>query len=676
MPLDDGYGGGVASGAASQAIGSPPPPDPIDPIPTVGASGSYNTATLTVTSTLDPAITNLSVDRCYDTGHAAAGKLVLCTVFQGFEQPKAGVTTALRQRFASYVDPASGRAMCVLARDSRGRGGASDLIDYCRDTQDTFDCIDAQATALGSLAFDSGRTGIGVGYSTGAFDLALAACREPERFKILVFVVPNFDLGADPLDSYWALHNGTIRPSLTAAIGDRALGAAANIDPYLARNPIDAIARIVALPGGPEVWILADRTEAPLAGLPSPDRWAAAFDAVPGARSKLHLHITQAGDANRILHDPGVDAAGTVYAERYWVPWALANIAPWTMPRESPPNGFRVLGWMRTRAVTGASNPIDNRPGWEIWTGANSPPKSSAAGGRKHALELRYWDTGRQFEITPATSQDGYVQILRDVDDRTLAFLAEMTLRIDLNVAPTISTLADVGFTDVFLSDTSVSSSSWSPALGSKPAFASDGADPATGTDGDGVPYIGFTANANPNIGQRLVMPAMLFDPTKDFTAIVVLSESATTDGYFFEIQHHGDRSALTLWTSSTTDRLSLTLANASSGLVGNIGAHVVSTNTKHVFAFMKRGEDYYESLTGSAWSKSARVAGVFTTTDNGTANNKNTTSLACGWAQGAGVFYMHKTCRYYAVAAKQAATSEAALGAAIAWMKQHFAIA
>ena len=667
---------GLMPAAAYRAWAEVPPSDKTDPIPTTGASGVYNTGTLTVASSID-SIANLSVDRCYDTGHAAADKLVLCVVFQGFEQPKSGVTTALRQRFASYVDPESGRAMCVLARDSRGRGSASGTIDYCRDTQDTLDCVDAQAAALGSLAFDAGQTAIGVGYSTGAFDLALAACREPERWKVLVFVFGNTDLGVDPLDSYWGLHNGAVRASLTTTIGDRGEGTEAALDPYLARDPGSALGRLAALPNGPEIWIFGDRTDADLVGLPSPDRWAAAISKVPGAADKLHVHITQAGDDNRILHDSGIDSAAAILAERKWVPWALKNIAPWTMPRHSPPSGFRVLGWMRTRAVVDASRPIESRPGWLVWMGASSPPKSSATGGRAHAAEMTYQDTGRQFRFDPVTSQGGYLQIERDADQRVLELVAGEVLPVNLNVSPTISSVADLGFTDAFFSDAGgvvggATVSAWNAEIGSK-VFAADavGTEPdGSGVDGDGVPYVGFTAGTPNTTGKRLVMADKLVTPTGDYTMIVVLSQAATTDGYYLEVQHHGDRSGLTLWTSSTTDRLSYTLANAASGLVGNIGAHVISTNAKHLFAVMRKSGVMYESLDGGAWSKSAVSSDASTWTDTGASNNKNTTSLGCGYANGGGVFWQHKTCRIYAVIAKDSATSEAGLIAARALLR------
>lgn len=657
MPLDEGYSRSSVILAASTTT---PPSDPTTAPSTAGASGTYSEATATVTSTLDSSITNLAYDRCANAGHAGTSKGVPFLLFPGFSQTKSQFTQAMKRRLADYVDPVSGRAPFVLGISSRGRGTGG-TIDYVRDRQDRDDCVKHAVAAVGaSNLFASGRGVVVIGYSTGCLDALLYACTFPDSVLAIVLYYPNFDLGVDPADSYWALQSTTQRTTyLVPQVGDRAQGSAAAIDPYLARNPIDAIARIVALPGGPHIWILGDRTEAPAVPIPNPDRLAAALRAVPGAISKTHVHITQAGDVNRILHDAGVDGAGTIYSERFWVTTVLAGAAEWSMPREAPPNGLRLLGWMRTRTITGSVNPSDDRPGFEVWTGTVVNPKANAAGGRLHACEFRYWDTGRQFTFDPVTSQNGYLQVLRDASNRSYDLTAGSKLILNLNVSMAITAFADLGFQHEWKGGVGVTGTTqvtnWADQIGALAFTATAGTTcPATATDADGKALLRFDATSS----QKLLLNQLLVDPTKDFTICMVVNKTNATAQFILEMSHHGTAAVLNIaYTSGVTSSNHKNDAGTYATLNTNgIGGQPFSQNAKHFVVLMRKNGADYISIDGSAWSLSTVPSDSFTTTGT------NTTTIGCGWANGGGAYWQFLTGDVYHLVSKDSATGEADL--------------
>ncbi|MFO0588849.1 MAG: hypothetical protein U0441_14965 [Polyangiaceae bacterium] len=672
MPLDDGYNRYPAlSSVAISAVLNASPIDPTTAISTVGASGTYSEATVTnLVSSLDSTINNMSYDRCHDTGHAGTAKLVPTLLYPGFGQARTQFTAAMKRRLASYVDPVSGRSPMPIAVSSRGRGGLG-TIDYARDTQDRFDALDHAVAAVGaSNVFGAGRSAVVVGYSTGCLDALLAACRCPDRVLAVVLFYPNFDIGADPIDSYWGLVSSSIRSSLITQVGDRAQGAPAAVDPYIACNATDAIGRIVALPNGPHIWVMGDRTEAPTVPIPNPDRLVAAIKAVPGTTPKLHVHITQSGDSNRILHNDGADGAGSVYAERYCYSTILANAAEWTMPRES--RSLRLLGWMKTRAVTGSANPADDRPGFEIWTGATTNPKSNANGGKIHACEMAYLDAGRQFTFEPVTSQNGYVQVLRDSDSRNVALTVGARTNVNLNASQTITALSDIGFTHEWRTDVGGSITgttqvtNWADQIGALAFTASAGATcPSLATDSDSKACLRFASASS----QKMLLNSLLIDPTKDFTMLVVCSKSNTTAATVLEVSHHGTLARLAAqYGSGTASAFYYNNSNAVAIENQNgIGGHTWSQNTKQFFALMRKNGVLYVSLTGSTWSKSPIQNEAFTMTGT------NTTSVGCGWADSGGAYWRFWDGDVYEVASKDGATSEADLLSAWALLKTRF---
>jgi hypothetical protein len=655
---------GTESAAEAAAFLGTAPTDPTDAIATTGATGTYSEGTVSnVVSTIDPTITTIAYARCHSLGHVGTGKLVPFLFYPGFGQAATTqISQTMRRRIADFVDPASGRAPFCLPVNGRGHNG-SGTIDYARDSYDRHDALVAAIAAVGASNFATSGC-VRIGFSTGCAEAILDACRFPDETIAVVLVYPNFDLGADPGDGYWALSNTARGSGLTAGVGDRAQGAAAAVDPYIARNGVDAIARIVALPGGPHVWILGDRTEAPTVPICSPDRLARALQEIPAAAAKTHVHITQSGDANRILHNTdfsGSDVTGgTLYAERYWVPTVLANAADWLMPRKSPAGDLRLLGWMKTRSAS-------DRPGFEVWTGPNTAPRSAAgAGGRLHAGEFFYDDIGKRFRVTAHTSQNGYLEVLRDSEDRSVALTAGTPCQVDLNVSAVITAMTDLAYTHEFRADAGVTEgggagtgvTAWADQIGA--LSATEGTNkPALTTDADGKLYIGFTAASS----HKLVISSLAVDPTQDFTIAVVANKTDTAQGWILALSHHGSLAELNLNYSSAVDSVSYVTDANGNALSANVGGHTWSQNAKHLLMLMRKSGVLYESMDGSPWSK-ANITDSFTT------SGSNTTSFGAGWANGAGAYWKFLTGRIHNVALKQAASGDSEPGSVWALMK------
>lgn len=639
------------------------PVDSTADIPTTGASGSYSEATVTnVTSSIDPTITNLGYRRVYDTGHAATAKLMSTMLFGGFGQNGiAQFPDAMAERMSSYVDESTGRSPLVIKMQTRGRGNLG-TIDYARDGQDALDILDHAVNAVGSNVYGYGTTGgasaVVIGYSTGGLDALNFAARFPDRCLGVVVYFPNYDLGADPKDSYYPIQSSATRAQIAASVqpgGDVRLNpGAASVDQYMARNAIDAVARIVAIPGGPHVWVLADLDETE--PLPSATRLRDALQSIPAAKGKVHVHLTKTGDSNRILHADGANGASEIYAERYYFPYLLKNAAEWTMPRKSPPGGLRILGWMKTKL-------------FEVWTGPSTSPKTTAsAGGRDHAAEFQYDDYTRRFKILPITSTSGYFQVIRDADNRSTAFTAGTELAVDLNVTRSISAVTEIGVEHSFRADAGVTDSSgvtnWADQIGAL-AFTEATNKPAVATDADGKSLIRFTGASS----HKLVLSSFLVDPTQDFTVFLVTNKTNSTTSYPFELSHHGTLARVGIgFTSNATEGHAYN--DAGSWAIANtngIGGQTWSQNAKHVIGLMRKSGVLYMSIDGSYWSYSAYTSTTFTT------SGTNTTSLGCGWANGGGAYWQFFTGDIYEIDSKQAATSEADVFAYNALMRSRW---
>lgn len=642
---------------AYQQFSGNPPTDNTDPIPTTGATGVYTEVDVTsVTSSIDPTITNIGYKRCHDNGHAAAGKLVSTLLFPGYGQSgRSQFPDSMAQRLASMVDPVSGRAPIVEKMQTRGRGNLG-TIDYARDTQDAADIIDHAAAAVGSNIFGyttnsdgSFKTGvvpaIALGYSTGGLDALSFACRFPDRCLGVGVFFPNYDLGYDAEDSYYA-KQALLRSSIAASVqpgGDvRMTPGAGNIDQYLVRNVIDAIAPVVAL--GIHVWLFSDYNETE--GLPSITRLKNALQATLGSKAKTHVHITQTGDSNRILHADGVNGTSEQYAERYMFPYVLANAAEWTMPQQSPADGLRLLGWMKTKL-------------FEIWMGPNTNPKSAAgAGGKDHAADFHYDYATRKFSIKPLTSTNGYVQIICDGDYQSYQFTAGQELVIDLNASVSISSVADLGFTGSCRADQRVTDSSgvtsWIDDIGTVLDFTASANKPSLTTDANGKSLIRFASASS----QKLLLNQLLVDPLADFTiAITCKRTTATTGQSIFEEAHHGTYARMGVTYNGSNG--GYMKGNSNADMIQNsngVGGGTFSINVIHVIYLFRRDGKLYMSMDGAVGS----VPNTPITSTAFTKTGTNITSLGCGWADGGGAYWQFFDGDIYEIDWKQEAISSA----------------
>lgn len=667
---------GVMPPEAYQQFSSTPPTDNTAAVPTTGATGVYTDADITtVTSSIDPTITNIGYKRTYDNGHAATQKLVATLLFPGFGQSGRNTSMfpdAMAQRMAGYVDPSSGRAPLVLRTETRGRGNGG-TIDYARDGQDALDILDHVGAALTANVFGYATNTDGsfkkdtipaivVGYSTGALDALNFACRFPDRTLAVVLYYPNYDIGYDPSDSYYMLRPASTRASIAGWVhpgGDlRLTPGAASLDQYLVRNPIDAIARIMALPNGPHVWLLGDIPDDDV--LPTKTRLRDAIQGIAGAKAKLHIHLTTTGDFNRILHSQGPNGAGSAYAERYFFPYALKNAAEWTIPQKSPDGDLRLPGWMKTKL-------------FEVWTGNTNNPKSAAgAGGKDHAGELKYDNAARRFRFRPLTTTNGYLQIIREGVKRVKQFTAGQDLFVDLNVSEVITTVADLGFTSSWRADAGVTNSSgvthWVDNIGGVLDFLPVSNKPALSTDANGKNFIQLTAASS----HALQIAQLLLNPLQDFTiAFTYKKMSATNNQYLLDFAHVGSAALFGMQYSSATSGYFLTDSNTwfiqnSNGL----GGCTTSQDVIHVAYMTRRNGTAYmnlDTLNGSVPS-SPFSATTFTT------SGSNKTTIGAGWANGAGVLWRYADIGVYEIDIKQEASSEADMISHFALMKSRWA--
>lgn len=669
---------GTMPAEAYQQYSYTPATNPTAAIPTTGATGVYTEVDVTnVTSSIDPSITNIGYKRCHDNGHAATSKLVPTLLFPGFGQSgRSQFSDALAERMAGYVDPASGRAPLVIKMQTRGRGNGG-TIDYARDGKDAIDILDHATNAVGSNVFGyttntdgtfkGNAPAIVLGYSTGGLDALNFAARFPDRCLGVAVFFPNYDIGYDAEDSYYAKQGNTIRGQISAMVqpgGDvRLTPGVASLDQYLVRNVIDAIARIVAIPNGPHVWLLSDYNETE--ALSSITRLRNALQAIPNAKAKTHLCITQTGDSNRILHADGANGASEIYAERYFFPYLLKNAAEWTMPQKSPALDLRLPGWMQTKL-------------FEVWTGTTANPKSTAgAGGKDHAGELQYDNHAQRFKFKPLTSTSGYLQIIREGVPRVVPLTASAEVIVDYSVVRSITEVydadptKDLGFTKSWQADSGVTDSSgvthWIEKIGGVLDFAEATNKPTYGTDANGKRYIGFTAASS----KKLVLNQLLVNPLLDFTIAITCFRSSSTSGMaFLEMSHHGTPARVGVQYNGTAS--GYLIGDNSSWLVSNangLGGNTMSINTIHAIYIWRRNGTAYMSMDGLNGSIPVNPFVATNFTQTGT----NTTSLGAGWADGGGAYWMFLDGGIYEIDVKQEAINEADALAHFALMKSRW---
>lgn len=409
-----------------------PPTDPSAEISTAGATGSYiETSVTNIASSLDSSVTGIRARTCYSTRHVAGQATLVPTLFfPGLNRSATDFTDAWLRTWADYYHPTSGLSLWCHAFDSRGRGSVGGTVDYVRDTIDRYDAYRNRLAALGtSNVFAGGNALFLVGYSTGVLDMFLFALRFPDLVGAMAGYWPNFDIR-----EYWDLIAQYHRDNyLTPSIGDLAQGSQASLDPYLARSPRDGLTRLLAMPGAPHLWLFADNADPAVVPLPDHNALIREIRPVRAASAKLHTHVSQAGNARRWRHgdgtvgeNAGISGADNTWARRYFVPTVLSAVAAkggihtWTFPTESPPEGYRVFGFLRTRTIEGSADQADDRAGMQLWLGASATPRASIDGGKVHAAEVAWLGGGRQLDVRVVTSRPGHAEAWYGEDARTV----------------------------------------------------------------------------------------------------------------------------------------------------------------------------------------------------------------------------------------------------------------
>jgi hypothetical protein len=655
--------GAMPKEAYQEFVGQPPTDPTADP---VTRTGTFTSVTATLSSSIDTSITNLGYRRVHLPG---ATEYVHLVVIPGFAQAYgAGFTTEFLERLASYYDPETGRAYLVTAITTRGRGNLG-TVDCVRDSYDIADIIDHSVAAAGLTMAHNSKCAALSGYSTGAHGVLLFMRRFPDRVLAAINYWPNFDLV-----EYYGKQSETIRTNyLDVWLGNLRTRSEAVLDYYRASNPIDCLGEFMAQDGAPPVWIFADEGDPDAQGLPDHNRLIEACQAFPKGAANTHPHVSASGDEHQFRHgtngvDGGIDDAGNVWSERMWVTSVLNAPTERLFPRQGR---VRVLGFLETRRDVDSG-----RPGFSVWLGKNASPKADVytsqgvqCGGQGFVADLVYDDSGTQYHVTPRTSQSGYVQVIRHLDNRDEAITAGTPHTVDLLKAPTFASLAAAGMQHDFKAGVGLTGSSpvtaWADQIGALTFTAVSG--PSTGTDGDGAAYLAFTSGSS----QYMSMSSLAFDPRADFTLVLVVDKTISTSQYYFAVSHHGTRAELAVWHNSTERGTYLLDVNGTYGTAtsNGVGNHTFSLNAKHAIVMRRHTTiDGTPKLgimvDGSNWSETTIVADTFTTTGT------NTTSIGAGWADGGGAFWQFLTGRIYRAAWCSSAKSDSDVAGIIARVK------
>ena len=393
-------------------------------------TGTFTSATATLASSIDPSITDLAYKRVHLPG---ATEYVPLVVIPGFAQSyAAGFNDAFLERLASYRDPVTGRAFLVIAITTRGRGNGG-TVDCVRDSYDIADMLDHAVAASGLDVFGSGKSAVFSGYSTGSHGALLFMRRFPDRVLGVVCNWPNFDL-----IEYYSRVSETLRTTyLDVWLGDLRLRTPAVMNKYRAANPIDEFGEFMAADGAPPLWTFADDDDPDAVPLPHHDRLIDAAQSFPEGAAITHAHVSDSGSSIRYRHDDGISSAATIYSERMWVPAMLGSPVERVFPRSGR---VRVLGFLETRRDVASG-----RPGFAVWLGANTAPRSDSVGGQGFVADLEYDDSGTTYRLDLRTTVSGHAQVIRHLDDRKTAITAGTPLIVDLNAAPTYADLEAAG---------------------------------------------------------------------------------------------------------------------------------------------------------------------------------------------------------------------------------------
>lgn len=582
--------GSMPKEAYQHFVGAPPTAPTTAPASLAFASGTWSEATVTnVVATRGPTVTNLSYRRCHSLGHVTAGTVMRpIMLLPGFAGD--GVTEFPQSFRRALAD----MGLLVVSPTTQGRGSVSGALHYQPfETQALLDILAAAVAAAesaGATVYGGGRCAWFLSSSTGAVDLGLMLQRCPEAMLggTILYGNPN-------LLRYHELVGGSTLTALEAQLAVLGAREPAALDYYTAVN-LDAVSRVLALSEcTARIFIGGDSGDTSVP-IPDPADFVCVARGEHGARRNVSYRITDAFDdsADRIQHNSGATSTGVTRFNYRWIDEALVA-TEWRLPVAF--SGLRAQGWFRRLEVTGSADPVNDRPGVEVWLSPTTDGREDANAGRALAADVSITAEGL-ITIEPVTSTMGFAEIVSGVTARVVPL--EPRLVVDLAAPPAINTTNDLlilGIDHAWFSDEGVTGSpvdSWEEAPGFGSITLSAAANkPATATDSDGIPTIRFTT-----AGQTKLMAASLpFSPRTDYTMIVVYSVPDTTAGQLVNLTHQGAYNTLSLNITDSPQDLVYYRDATYNGIAASAGGHPVSTAVKHVSYVRRVDSNLYEAL-------------------------------------------------------------------------------
>lgn len=657
---------GVAPAAMYRDYAGEPPTRPTTAPPSLAyASGTWSEATVTnVAATTGPTVSNLTYRRCHSLGHVAAGRVMRpVMLLPGFGGD--GVTEFPQSFRRALADV----GFLVIAPITQGRGSVSGSLHYQPfETQALLDILAAAvtaATSAGATIYGGGRCAWFLSSSTGAIDLGLMLQRCPEAVLGGTILYPNADLLR-----YHELVSGGTLTALEAQVAVLGAREPAALDYYTAVN-LDAISRVLALPECTARIFIGGDEEDISVPIPLPSEIVRTARDRRGSGDMVSYRITSSADpaGERIQHNGGISAAGVTLFNYGWMQGALVA-TEWRLPVAFA--GLRAQGWLRRLAVTGSADPVDDRPGVEVWLSPSTSGKADASAGRALAADVSITAEGR-LTIEPVTTTSGFAEVISGATARTVPL--EPHLVVDLVAAPAIlvpADLATLGITHAWFSDEGVTGggtiTAWAEASGfgaiSLTAAANN---PASATDSDGITTVRFTAASS----TKLSAASLPFSPRTDYALIVVFSIPSSAAGQIVSLTHQGTYDTLSLGVSAVPQDIVYYRDNTYNGIAASVGGHAVSTSTKHVSVLRRDGSDLYESLDLGNESHSA----IDPTKDTFLTTGTNHMVVGCGLANQGSLAdpFEFKSVDVYAILAAPINLSPAEYAGIAAYLRRRF---
>jgi hypothetical protein len=205
--------------------------------------------------------------------------------------------------------------------------------------------------------------------------------------------------------------------------------------------------------------------------------------------------------------------------------------------------------------------------------------------------------------------------------------LAEATrVVVNMNTAPVVTTLDDLvqmGAAYAWHSDALVVGSpvsSWTDEIAAEALSSISGKQPDPGVDGDGIPYVGFTATNQDRLGADV----LLGNPNEDFTLVLICTFPNNTAGRVLDWSHvvHNTGGYIQINKGNSGGNVGISVSAQLDGspttnaLSTDVGQTVTASSTvKRIVVLRRKGDTMAMSVDGSTWSE-ATISGTFGTTN------------------------------------------------------------